>query len=111
MTDDGSTGDKRASDPATLIRQVRVLERKLARSEESRVRLEEAKDRFDALHRNLFRELDEQKALVDQKNKMLESLSLKLSKYLAPQIYQSIFSGRQDVSLTTKCKKAYCLFQ
>jgi len=105
MTDDRSTGDKRASDPATLIRQVRVLERKLARSEESRVRLEEAKDRFDALHRNLFRELDEQKALVDQKNKMLESLSLKLSKYLAPRIYQSIFSGRQDVSLTTKRKK------
>ena len=78
MTDDHSTGDKRAPDPATLIRQVRVLERKLARSEESRVRLEEAKDRFDALHRNLFRELDEQKALVDEKNKMLESLSLKL---------------------------------
>ena len=63
----------------------------LPRSEESRVRLEEAKDRFDTLHRNLFRELDEQKALVDEKNNMLESLSSKLSKYLAPQIYQSIF--------------------
>jgi C-terminal processing protease CtpA/Prc len=91
MTGDKSTGDKAAADPATLIRQVRVLERKLARSEESRVRLEEAKDRFDTLHRNLFRELDEQKALVDEKNNMLESLSSKLSKYLAPQIYQSIF--------------------
>ena len=110
MTDDNSTGDKRAPDPATLIRQVRVLERKLARSEESRVRLEEAKDRFDALHRNLFRELDEQKALVDEKNNMLESLSLKLSKYLAPQIYQSIFSGRQDVSLETKRKKLTVFF-
>ena len=104
MTGDKSTGDKAAADPATLIRQVRVLERKLARSEESRVRLEEAKDRFDTLHRNLFRELDEQKALVDEKNNMLESLSSKLSKYLAPQVYQSIFSGRQDVSLETKRK-------
>lgn len=72
MIGDKSTGDKAVADPATLIRQVRVLERKLARSEESRVRLEEAKDRFDTLHRNLFRELDEQKALVDEKNTMLE---------------------------------------
>ena len=110
MTGDKSTGDKAAADPATLIRQVRVLERKLARSEESRVRLEEAKDRFDTLHRNLFRELDEQKALVDEKNNMLESLSSKLSKYLAPQIYQSIFSGRQDVSLETKRKKLTVFF-
>jgi adenylate cyclase len=110
MTDDKSTGDKAAADPATLIRQVRVLERKLARSDESRVRLEEAKDRFDTLHRNLFRELDEQKALVDEKNNMLESLSSKLSKYLAPQIYQSIFSGRQDVSLETRRKKLTVFF-
>lgn len=110
MTGDKSTGDKAAADPATLIRQVRALERKLARSEESRVRLEEAKDRFDTLHRNLFRELDEQKALVDEKNTMLESLSSKLSKYLAPQIYQSIFSGRQDVSLETKRKKLTVFF-
>jgi len=110
MTDDSSAGDKRAPDPTALIRQVRVLERKLARSEDSRVRLEEAKDRFDTLHRNLFREVDEQKALVDEKNKMLESLSLKLSKYLAPQVYQSIFSGRQDVSLETKRKKLTVFF-
>ncbi len=110
MTGDKSTGDKAAADPATLIRQVRVLERKLARSEESRVRLEEAKDRFDSLHRNLFRELDEQKALVDEKNNMLKSLSSKLSKYLAPQIYQSIFSGRQGVSLETKRKKLTVFF-
>jgi adenylate cyclase len=110
VTGDKSTGDKSAADSATLIRQVRVLERKLARSEESRVQLEEAKDRFDTLHRNLFRELDEQKALVDEKNNMLESLSSKLSKYLAPQIYQSIFSGRQDVSLETKRKKLTVFF-
>jgi class 3 adenylate cyclase len=110
MTDESSTGDKLAADHATLSRQVRVLERKLERSENNRVRLEEAKDRFDTLHRNLFRELDEQKALVDEKNKMLESLSLKLSKYLAPQVYQSIFSGRQDVSLETKRKKLTVFF-
>ena len=72
--------------------------------------LREAKDRFDVLHRNLIGELDEQKTLLDQKNRMLESLSSKLSKYLAPQIYQSIFSGQQDVSLETKRKKLTVFF-
>ena len=62
------------------------------------------------LHRNLIGELDEQKTLLDQKNRMLESLSSKLSKYLAPQIYQSIFSGQQDVSLETKRKKLTVFF-
>ena len=99
-----------AAQLSALSRQVRVLERKLTRSEESRVRLEEAKDRFDALHRNLISDLDEQKDLLDEKNRMLESLSAKLSKYLAPQVYESIFSGRQDVSLDTKRKKLTVFF-
>ncbi|MFQ5974133.1 MAG: adenylate/guanylate cyclase domain-containing protein [Alphaproteobacteria bacterium] len=110
MTSDERTREDTAAQVATLSRQVRVLDRKLTRSEESRVRLEEAKDRFDALHRNLIGELDEQKELLDEKNRMLESLSSKLSKYLAPQIYQSIFSGRQDVSLETKRKKLTVFF-
>ena len=110
MTSDGQTREDTAAQAATLSRQVRVLERKLNRSEESRARLEEAKDRFDALYRNLIGELDEQKESLAEKNRMLESLSSKLSKYLAPQIYQSIFSGRQDVSLETKRKKLTIFF-
>ncbi len=110
MTSDEQTREDTAAQVATLSRQVRVLERKLTRSEVSRARLEEAKDRFDALYRNLIGELDEQKELLAEKNRMLESLSSKLSKYLAPQIYQSIFSGRQDVSLETKRKKLTIFF-
>ena len=110
MTSDEQTREDTAAQVATLGRQVRVLERKLTRSEESRVRLEEAKDRFDALYQNLMGELNEQKELLGEKNRMLESLSSKLSKYLAPQIYQSIFSGRQDVSLETKRKKLTIFF-
>jgi class 3 adenylate cyclase len=93
-----------------LLRQIRVLERKLARSEASRVALEEAKDRADSLYRHVLLETEEQKALVDEKSRMLEALSSKLSKYLAPQVYQSIFSGRRDVSLETTRKKLTVFF-
>ena len=44
------------------------------------------------------------------KNEMLEQLSNKLSKYLSPQVYQSIFSGEQDVTLTSKRKKLTIFF-
>jgi hypothetical protein len=93
-----------------LQRQVRVLEKKVARSEQSRVALENAKDRFDVLYQKTIGELDEQKALVDEKNSKVESLSVKLSKYLAPQIFQSIFSSEQAVSLETKRKKLTVFF-
>lgn len=49
------------------------------------------------------------KALGD-KNAMLESLSDKLGKYLSPQIYASIFSGRQGTELKTKRKKLTVFF-
>ncbi|MBU0631887.1 HAMP domain-containing protein [bacterium] len=44
------------------------------------------------------------------KNEMLKQLSHKLSKYLSPQIYESIFSGAQDVTLTSKRKKLTIFF-
>lgn len=98
------------ADAAALLRKVRVLERKLVRSETSRTGLEESKDRADALYRHIIRETQAQKLLLDEKNRMLEALSSKLSKYLAPQVYQSIFSGRQEVSLKTQRKKLTVFF-
>ncbi len=50
--------------------------------------------------------LSEEKA----KSKMLENLSTKLSKYLSPQIYDSIFTGKQDVKLESKRKKLTIFF-
>ena len=41
---------------------------------------------------------------------MLESLSSKLSKYLSPQIYDSIFSGAQTVEISAKRKKLTIFF-
>jgi class 3 adenylate cyclase len=110
MTDVAQNDAETGAQVAALQRQIRILEKKVARSEQSRVALEDAKDRFDALYQKTIGELDEQKELVEEKNAKLESLSSKLSKYLAPQIYQSIFSNEQDVSLETKRKKLTVFF-
>ncbi|MCC6195493.1 MAG: PAS-domain containing protein [Burkholderiales bacterium] len=47
---------------------------------------------------------------VGEKNRMLESLSSKLSKYLAPQVYRSIFSGAQTVEVAAQRKKLTIFF-
>lgn len=108
-TSDQNPGDTGAQVTA-LERQIRILEKKIARSEQSRTQMEDAKDRFDALYQNTINELDEHKELLEEKNAKLESLSSKLSKYLAPQIYQSIFSSEEEVSLETKRKKLTVFF-
>ena len=48
--------------------------------------------------------------LVTEKNEILENLSSKLSKYLSPQIYQSIFRGDQNVEISSKRKKLTICF-
>ncbi|MDA0977145.1 MAG: HAMP domain-containing protein [Proteobacteria bacterium] len=50
--------------------------------------------------------------LVQEKNRaeMLQSLSTKLSKYLSPQVYESIFSGEKDVTLSSSRKKLTIFF-
>ena len=55
-------------------------------------------------------ELNAAATKMDEQNKMLESLSSKLSKYLSPQVYESIFSGNRDVSLATERKKLTVFF-
>jgi adenylate cyclase len=48
--------------------------------------------------------------LAMQKAQMLEVLSNKLSKYLSPQVYSSIFSGHQNVAIEAKRKKLTIFF-
>ena len=55
-------------------------------------------------------ELNELAKSLDDKNRMLEGLSGKLSKYLSPQIYDSIFSGHQEAALETSRKKLTIFF-
>jgi len=47
---------------------------------------------------------------ISDKNKMLEGLSAKLSKYLSPQVFESIFSGKQEVRIASQRKKLTVFF-
>ena len=48
--------------------------------------------------------------IITQKNKELDALSTKLSKYLSPQIYHSIFTGAQNVEIASSRKKLTIFF-
>lgn len=56
-----------------------------------------------ALIRGMNRELGEA-------NDFLAAVSMKIAKYLSPQIYKSIFSGQRDVSIATERKKLTIFF-
>jgi adenylate cyclase len=56
------------------------------------------------------RQLNAAAGVIAQKNKELESLSTKLSKYLSPQIYNSIFTGAQGVEMASNRKKLTIFF-
>ncbi len=45
-----------------------------------------------------------------QKSNALEQLSTQLAKYLSPQVYDSIFSGKQEVKLVSKRKRLTVFF-
>lgn len=47
---------------------------------------------------------------LEAANEFLASISLKISRYLAPQIYKSIFSGEKDVTIHTERKKLTIFF-
>jgi class 3 adenylate cyclase/PAS domain-containing protein len=53
---------------------------------------------------------EEASQLVSEKNRILESLSSKLSKYLSPQLYKSIFSGDKNVEVASQRKKLTIFF-
>jgi len=62
------------------------------------------------LLRETLRQIEERNAALDEKTRMLESLSVKLSKYLSPQVYASIFTGSRDVELATERKRLTVFF-
>jgi class 3 adenylate cyclase len=55
-------------------------------------------------------ELKQREEDLTDKTAALEALSTKLAKYLAPQVYASIFSGRQDVKIVSQRKKLTICF-
>ena len=63
------------------------------------------------LRSNMSRELDRQKSIAEkaellakEKSEEIEAIANQLSKYLSPQLYDSIFSGKKEVVITSEKK-------
>ena len=93
-----------------LQKELKILRKKLARSEANRITLEEMWDRNSKLFETLNKEIEEQRHLIHQKSEELYGLAQKLAKYLSPQVYNSIFTGERDVRLETYRKKLTIFF-
>jgi adenylate cyclase len=68
-------------------------------------RLMRLSDRNEQQLNALSQEQRRANEIITQKNKELDALSTKLSKYLSPQIYHSIFTGAQNVEIASNRKK------
>jgi PAS domain S-box-containing protein len=68
--------------------------------------IKRAEEELRAAHR----QAEEANRLVSAKNRELEVLSTKLSKYLSLQVYSSIFSGERDVAIASTRKKLTIFF-
>ena len=58
----------------------------------------------------LLSELRQREQALTEKSTTLAALSSKLAKYLAPQVYDSIFTGQQDVKIVSARKKLTVCF-
>jgi len=65
---------------------------------------------FIALQRRQAATIGKMNPELETKNEFLDSLSAKISRYLSPQIYRSIFSGQKDVTIHTERKKLTIFF-
>ena len=54
-------------------------------------------------------ELKQREKQLADKSRALEQLSSQLAKYLSPQVYESIFTGKQEVKITS-CRKKLTVF-
>jgi class 3 adenylate cyclase/phosphoglycerate-specific signal transduction histidine kinase len=55
-------------------------------------------------------ELKQRETQLAEKTRTLEQLSTQLAKYLAPQVYESIFTGKQEVKIASRRKKLTVFF-
>jgi class 3 adenylate cyclase len=65
---------------------------------------------FIALQRRQALKIDGMNKELASANEFLATLSMKISRYLSPQIYKSIFSGQRDVVIETERKKLTIFF-
>ncbi len=70
----------------------------------------ETRAHLEDLVRARTTQLEEANKIAVERNTMLGALSAKLSKYLSPQVYASIFSGQQHVEIASSRKKLTVMF-
>lgn len=73
-------------------------------------RLMRLSDRNEEQLNALSKEQKEANTVIAKHNKELDALATKLSKYLSPQIYHSIFTGAQNVEIASSRKKLTIFF-
>ena len=66
--------------------------------------------RLHESYASLEHKVEERTRQLERKNIELEGLSTKLAKYLSPQVYGSIFTGKQEVKLASQRKKLTVFF-
>jgi class 3 adenylate cyclase len=65
---------------------------------------------FLGMQRRQARQIMGMNRELEANNDFLASLSMKISRYISPQIYKSIFSGQKDVTIHTERKKLTIFF-
>lgn len=65
---------------------------------------------FLALQRRQARRIESMNGELEAANDFLATLSMKISRYISPQVYKSIFSGQKDVIIDTERKKLTIFF-
>ena len=65
---------------------------------------------FILIQRRQAMQIDGMNRELGSANEFLATLSMKISRYLSPQIYKSIFSGQRDVVIETERKKLTIFF-
>ena len=65
---------------------------------------------FVVLQSRQARAMRRMNAELETANSFLATVSMKIAKYLSPQIYKSIFSGEKDVAISTERKKLTIFF-
>lgn len=97
--------------PATRRRPTRAdIEAELAAARDEVARLTEEVADLQLLSQATMEHGEAIEDQLAEKNAMLEALSQKLSRYLSPQVYTSIFTGKQSVEISATRKKLTIFF-
>ena len=70
----------------------------------------EMAERLQESHTDLENKIENRTRELREASEFLSSVSTKISKYISPQIYKSIFSGQRDVAIATERKRLTIFF-